>query len=114
MVVYIFVDKCEMEFDKVYLINGIGVYYILFEVENIGVRFIYISIDYVFSGKGIWFYQIDDFVDFGMIYGKSKKFGEELIWLMGKNYIIIRILWVYGSGGNNFVNMMLKFVDIYD
>ncbi|MCZ4247579.1 dTDP-4-dehydrorhamnose reductase [Bacillus amyloliquefaciens] len=111
---YTSVDKCETELDKAYLINGIGAYYTSLEAENTGARFIHISTDYVFSGKGTRPYQTDDPADPGTIYGKSKKLGEELIRLTGKNHTIIRTSWVYGSGGNNFVNTMLKLADTHD
>ncbi|MEG9460679.1 MAG: NAD(P)-dependent oxidoreductase, partial [Bacillus amyloliquefaciens] len=93
---YTSVDKCETELDKAYLINGIGAYYAALEAENTGAKFIHISTDYVFSGKGTRPYQTDDPADPGTIYGKSKKLGEELIRLTGKNHTIIRTSWVYG------------------
>lgn len=75
---YTSVDKCETELDKAYLINGIGAYYAALEAENTGAKFIHISTDYVFSGKGTRPYETDDPADPGTIYGKSKKLGEEL------------------------------------
>ncbi|KXZ16988.1 dTDP-4-dehydrorhamnose reductase [Bacillus nakamurai] len=111
---YTSVDQCETELDKAYLINGIGAYYTVLEAEQIGARVIHISTDYVFSGRGTEPYKEDDPPEPGTIYGKSKKLGEELIRLTGKNHTIVRTSWVYGSGGHNFVNTMLKLADTRD
>ncbi|MCP6680849.1 dTDP-4-dehydrorhamnose reductase [Bacillus nakamurai] len=111
---YTSVDQCETELDKAYLINGIGAYYTALEAEQIGARVIHISTDYVFSGRGAEPYKEDDPPEPGTIYGKSKKLGEELIRLTGKNHTIVRTSWVYGSGGHNFVNTMLKLTDTRD
>ncbi|MCC9022772.1 dTDP-4-dehydrorhamnose reductase [Bacillus nakamurai] len=111
---YTSVDQCETELDKAYSINGIGAYYTVLEAEQIGARVIHISTDYVFSGRGTEPYKEDDPPEPGTIYGKSKKLGEELIRLTGKNHTIVRTSWVYGSGGHNFVNTMLKLADTRD
>lgn len=111
---YTSVDQCETELDKAYLINGIGAYYTALEAEHIGARVFHVSTDYVFSGRGTEPYKEDDPPEPGTIYGKSKKLGEELIRLTGKNHTIVRTSWVYGSGGHNFVNTMLKLADTHD
>ncbi|MBY8911803.1 dTDP-4-dehydrorhamnose reductase [Bacillus sp. YC2] len=111
---YTSVDQCETELEKAYLINGIGAYYTALEAEHIGAKVLHISTDYVFSGRGTEPYKEDDPPEPGTIYGKSKKLGEELIRLTGKNHTIVRTSWVYGSGGHNFVNTMLKLADTHD
>ncbi|MGF7534600.1 dTDP-4-dehydrorhamnose reductase [Bacillus mexicanus] len=105
------VDKCETELDKAYLINGISAYYTALEAARIGAQYVYISTDYVFDGKGTQPYKEDDPLDPKTIYGKSKKLGEELIRLATKDSTIIRMSWMYGHGGSNFVQTMLKLAE---
>lgn len=105
------VDQCEKELDKAYLINGIGAYYTALESTRIGAQYVHISTDYVFNGKGTQPYREDDPLDPKTIYGKSKRLGEELIRLTTKDSTIIRTSWVYGHGGSNFVETMLKLAE---
>lgn len=59
-VVYIVVDKVEIEKEKCYLINVIGIKNLVEVVVSVDVKFVYISIDYVFDGIGILLFKIID------------------------------------------------------
>ncbi|CAG9622717.1 dTDP-4-dehydrorhamnose reductase [Sutcliffiella rhizosphaerae] len=102
------VDLCETELEKAYLINGIGAYYLADEAREKKVKFFHISTDYVFSGDKYQPYIEEDVTDPKTIYGKSKRLGEVLALTTYENTTIIRTSWLYGHGGNNFVNTIKK------
>ena len=66
----------------------------------------YISTDYVFPGTGINFYQINDEKGPKNVYGQSKLDGEKIVKQYLDKYFIVRISWVFGIYGNNFVKTM--------
>ena len=69
----------------------------------------YISTDYVFDGKGQnpWQPDCKDFKPLN-VYGRTKLDGEFAVSRNLNNYFIVRIAWVFGQNGNNFINTMLK------
>lgn len=68
----------------------------------------YISTDYVFPGTGTNFYQINDEKGPKNVYGQSKLDGEKIVKQYLDKYFIVRISWVFGIHGNNFVKTMLR------
>jgi len=102
------VDLCETEIEKAYLINGIGPYYLASEAKEKKIKFFHISTDYVFSGEKLTPYLEEDSPGPKTIYGKSKQLGEALALATYENTTIIRTSWLYGHGGNNFVNTIKK------
>lgn len=98
------VDLCETELEKAYLINGIGPYYLATEAKERNVKLFHISTDYVFKGDKLFPYEEEDTPHPKTIYGKSKRLGEELALIACENTTIIRTSWLYGHGGQNFVN----------
>jgi len=105
---YTAVDKAEDEAEVCYKVNTIGTENIAKCCRNIDAKMIYISTDYVFSGNGKSFYEIDDITDPISIYGKTKLAGEYAIKDYISKYFIVRISWVFGINGNNFIKTMLK------
>jgi len=105
------VDLCETELEKAYLINGIGAYYLAHEAKEKKAKFFHISTDYVFNGEKHEPYIEEDVTDPKTIYGKSKQLGEALALATYENTTIIRTSWLYGHGGNNFVNTIKKLAD---
>ncbi|MEG1345943.1 MAG: dTDP-4-dehydrorhamnose reductase, partial [Acidaminococcaceae bacterium] len=73
-----------------------------------GAKMLYISTDYVFPGSGNAYYEVDSPVAPINVYGKTKLAGEVAVkhWL--NDYFIVRISWVFGKNGNNFVKTMLR------
>ena len=69
---------------------------------------IYISTDYVFDGTKNTPYNIDDTPNPINQYGYTKKLGEDIIKQTLEKYFIIRISWVFGINGNNFIKTMLR------
>ena len=105
---YTAVDKAEDEPEKCWAVNVDGTENIAKVCREIDAKMIYISTDYVFPGTGEHFYKVDDATGPLSAYGKTKLAGEEAVkkWL-GK-YYIVRISWVFGKNGNNFVKTMLR------
>ncbi|MFS0654013.1 dTDP-4-dehydrorhamnose reductase [Bacillus sp. 179-C3.3 HS] len=111
---YTSVDQCEAETEKAYLVNGIGAYYTALEAKHIGADVLHVSTDYVFDGQANVPYEVDAQADPQTIYGKSKKLGEELVRLVSDEVKIIRTSWLYGHGGHNFVNTIIRLAETKD
>lgn len=105
------VDEAEKpeNYGKVQNINGEGTARIAMAARNIGAKLVYISTDYVFDGSGEEPWKPDDprYKPLN-VYGKSKLSGEYGVAIAVKNFFIVRIAWVFGKNGNNFVKTMLK------
>lgn len=69
---------------------------------------LYISTDYVFDGAKEGFYEVEDKPNPINVYGKTKLLGEEAVQKILDKYFIVRISWVFGEHGNNFVKTMLR------
>ena len=102
------VDKAEQFPEKDYEVNALGTKYIAEACKEIGAKLVYISTDYVFDGKGDKFYETDDKRSGLSVYGKTKAQGEDFVTAILDKYFIVRISWVFGKNGNNFVKTMLK------
>lgn len=102
------VDKAEELPEKVYEINALGTKYIVESARSIKAKVMYISTDYVFDGKGDSFFEIDSPKDGLSVYGRTKAAGEDFVTSLLKEFWIIRISWVFGINGNNFIKTMLK------
>ena len=102
------VDKAEEFPDKVYSVNALGVKYLTEATKEIDAKFMYISTDYVFDGKGEMPFEVNSQKKGLSIYGKTKSQGEDFVISNLKKYRIIRISWVFGENGNNFIKTMLN------
>ena len=102
------VDKAEEFPDKVYSVNALGVKYLTEATKEIDAKFMYISTDYVFDGKGEMPFEVNSQKKGLSIYGKTKSQGEDFVISNLKKYWIIRISWVFGENGNNFIKTMLN------
>ena len=107
---YTAVDKAEQEKDKCYRVNVLGTKYIAEAAEMVGAKLVYISTDYVFPGTGDKYYEVNDITDPKSVYGKSKLEGELAAKTCSKLFIV-RISWVFGINGNNFVKTMIKLAE---
>ena len=101
--------------EKVFLINGAGTRYIAEACKAIGAKMLYISTDYVFDGQGDAPWQADDHRYAPLnVYGKSKLEGELAVAETLKEFFIVRIAWVFGLNGKNFIKTMLNVGKKYD
>lgn len=106
---YTAVDKAESDVENADLINRKAVKKLALVSEELEIKLIHISTDYVFDGKNFKPYCEEYKPNPQGIYGKTKLDGEkEMIKINPKNSLIIRTSWVYSSFGNNFVKTMLR------
>ena len=105
------VDKAEQNEELVYKVNALGPKYIAEACQKVDAKMIYISTDYVFNGKGENFFEVSDKKDGLSVYGKTKSQGEDFVRNTLSKYFIVRISWVFGINGNNFIKTMLKLAD---
>ncbi|MCI1958141.1 MAG: dTDP-4-dehydrorhamnose reductase [Clostridia bacterium] len=104
---YTAVDKAEDEHELCHMVNVCGTENIAKACRAVDAKMVYISTDYVFPGDGIQSYNINDNKGPLGIYGKTKLEGENAVKKILEKYFIIRISWVFGINGNNFVKTML-------
>ncbi len=106
---YTAVDKAESDEINADLINRKVVKKLALVSEELNIKLIHISTDYVFDGRNFKPYCEEFQTNPQGIYGKTKLDGEnEMIDINPKNSIILRTSWVYSSFGNNFVKTMLR------
>ena len=105
---YTAVDKAEDEQEKCMAVNAEGTRYIAKACAEIGAKMIYISTDYVFPGDGEEPYEVNAPKGPRNVYGKSKLLGEQAVQELLTKYFIVRISWVFGINGKNFIRTMLN------
>lgn len=105
---YTAVDKAEDEPDLCYKVNTSATESIAEICKKINAKMLYISTDYVFDGAKEGFYEVEDKPNPINVYGKTKLLGEEAVQKILDKYFIVRISWVFGEHGNNFVKTMLR------
>ena len=95
--------------EKVFAINGAGTRNLAEACRKLGCKLLYLSTDYVFSGLGIepWQPDCQDYAPLN-VYGQSKLEGELAVRELLERYFIVRIAWVFGKNGKNFVKTMLR------
>lgn len=108
---YTKVDQAEEEPDEAFRINAIGTRNVTVSTEKVGAKMIYISTDYVFSGKGEIPYNEFMPTEPINVYGQSKYAGEQFVQQLSSRFFILRTSWVYGQHGPNFVKTMLKLAE---
>ncbi|MBR3270002.1 dTDP-4-dehydrorhamnose reductase [Candidatus Saccharibacteria bacterium] len=101
--------------DKVMAVNVEGTANLAKAAKEIDAKFMYISTDYVFNGQGERPWQPDD-KDYAPlnVYGESKLNGELEVSKILDKYFIVRIAWVFGKNGNNFIKTMIKVGETHD
>jgi len=102
------VDRCESEPDMAYLVNATGTQNVCLAAQSLNVPLMYISTDYIFDGAKPAPYDEWDAANPQSVYGKSKYAGECLVRELCPKHFIVRISWLCGHGGANFVETILK------
>ena len=111
------VDAAEEEenWEKVDAINHLGTQYIAEAAKTIGAKMAYISTDYVFDGQGDRPWEPDDQCYAPLnVYGRSKLDGELAVSSILEKYFIVRIAWVFGLNGKNFIKTMIHVGKTHD
>lgn len=105
------VDAAEDEEnkEKVHKVNAVGTQNIANVCKELGCKMMYISTDYVFDGQGEtpWIPDCKDYKPLN-VYGQTKLEGELAVSNTLSKFFIVRIAWVFGKNGNNFIKTMLK------
>lgn len=108
---YTAVDKCEEpdQFEMAKKVNGEALKYLAQTCKKLDIPLVHYSTDYIFNGNKKDGY-VEDFNEVEPLnkYGESKALGEKNIQDNTDKYYIIRIQWLYGKNGPNFVDTMLK------
>ena len=105
------VDRAEDDEALCTRVNADGTRNIARAANAVGAKMMYISTDYVFPGIGEQFYTPDDPTGPLSVYGKTKLMGEEAVREVSDRHFIVRISWVFGKNGNNFVKTMLRLAE---
>jgi len=106
---YTNVDGAESEVELATRVNGLGPGYLAEAAQTVGAVLVHISTDYVFDGRKDSPYLETDPVGPLSAYGRSKLAGEQAILASGLGrYFIIRTSWLYGPGGKNFVETIMR------
>ncbi|MEC1719105.1 dTDP-4-dehydrorhamnose reductase [Schinkia azotoformans] len=108
---YTAVDKAEDDRDASWNVNVEGTKNLAQATKDIDAKFMYISTDYVFNGEGESPFKETDTPNPIGYYGLTKYEGEQLVQRLLDNWFIVRISWVFGINGNNFVKTMLKLAE---
>lgn len=111
---YTDVDKCEEEVDICNQVNGYALEYLAKACRDNDAKLVHISTDYVFNGNKKEGYKEEDTIDPVNQYGKSKAIGEDMVTNNMEEYYIIRISWLFGKSGKNFVETMLALGQDHD
>jgi len=111
---YTAVDGAEDHQELCKQVNVTGTENIAKVCRDLDIKMIYISTDYVFSGEGENFWKPEDLREPLNVYGESKYQGELAVESILEKYFIVRIAWVFGENGNNFVKTMLRLAEIKD
>jgi dTDP-4-dehydrorhamnose reductase len=104
---YTDVDGCETDTERAMQVNGEGVAHLAMIAKEVGAKLVQVSTDYVFDGSKGAPYVEDDLQNPLSVYGESKLAGEMNTWF-DPDHLVVRTQWLYGHGGNNFVETMLK------
>ena len=109
------VDAAEDNEDACRRVNALGTRNIAQVCKALDVKMMYISTDYVFDGQGDTPWQPDcrEYAPIS-VYGKTKLEGEQAVSELLEKFFIVRIAWVFGVNGKNFIRTMLSLGQKYD
>lgn len=105
---YTAVDKAEDEPGQAYAVNCDAVKYLAESCREYDIPLLHISTDYVFSGDANKPYKEDDQTEPLGVYGKTKLAGDQVLANTWEKHVIVRVSWVFGRYGNNFVKTILR------
>lgn len=111
---YTAVDQAEDDKERCYDVNVNGTKYLALAAKEVNAKFVYVSTDYVFDGKGEQpFTETDQPNPIGQ-YGRTKYEGEQVVQALLDKWYIVRISWVFGMNGKNFIKTMLSLSETRD
>ncbi len=111
---YTDVDACESHSEQAFAVNAAGPGHLAQACRQVGCRLVHVSTDYVFDGRKRTPYDVDDPINPQGVYGRSKAEGERRVRESGADHVIVRTSWLFGTGGRNFVKMILQLAEQRD
>ena len=111
---YTAVDAAEQNMELCRKVNADGTRNIAEVCKGLDIKMMYISTDYVFNGQGTRPWEPDDHREPLNAYGQSKYEGELAVEELVKKFFIVRIAWVFGVNGKNFIKTMLNVGKTHD
>lgn len=111
---YTAVDAAEENEAVCRKVNAEGPRNIARVCKELDIKMIYISTDYVFDGQGERPWEPEDARDPKSVYGRTKYEGELAVEELLEKYFIVRIAWVFGINGKNFVKTMINLAKTHD
>lgn len=111
---YTAVDAAEENQALCRRVNAEGPRHIASVCKELDIKMLYVSTDYVFSGEGERPWEPEDEREPQSVYGQTKYEGELAVQELLDKYFIVRIAWVFGINGKNFVKTMLKLAENHD
>lgn len=104
---YTDVDGCETEPERAFRVNAVGTQNVALSAQAAGAAMLHISTNEVFDGTRRDLYREWDTVNPMSVYARSKAAGERIVTELLPRHYIVRIAWLFGPGGNNFVTKIL-------
>jgi dTDP-4-dehydrorhamnose reductase len=111
---YTAVDKAEDDKEACWRANVEGTKYLATVAKKLNSKFMYISTDYVFDGQGDIPFTENDLTNPIGYYGKTKLEGEKVVESLLNEWYIVRISWVFGINGSNFIKTMLRLAETHE
>lgn len=105
---YTAVDRAEQEPEQAFAVNRDGPAHLATVCAQLHIPLLHISTDYVFDGTQSAPYTEDDPAAPLGIYGQSKWAGDQVVQRLLRQHVILRVSWVFGGEGQNFVKTMLR------
>lgn len=105
---YTQVDACETDEATAYRVNALGAWNVALACQDLDIPMLHVSTDYVFDGEQGHPYTEYDRTNPRSVYGKSKLAGELHVQQLLKRFYIVRTSWLFGHGGPNFVETILR------
>ncbi len=105
---YTAVDRAEREPEMAQAINGTAPGILAEEAARLGAAMVHYSTDYVFDGGGEKSWTETDRPQPINVYGQTKLAGEQAVAAAAVPHLILRVCWVYGLNGSNFITTMLR------
>ena len=105
---YTDVDGCENDPELAFRVNAVGTQNVALAAQQAGAALLHISTNEVFDGTRREAYREWDAANPLSTYARSKAAGEQIVRdLVGGRFYIVRVAWLFGPGGNNFVTKIL-------
>lgn len=105
---YTNVDGAEEDLEQAFMTNEAGARHVAEVAAYRNIPVVYFSTDYVFGNAKVSPYEVDDPLSPLGVYGASKSAGETAVRKVCPQHFIVRTAWLYGPGGNNFVEKILR------